>query len=116
MNTDNNPVTGKPYYSSGLTFNRDVLPAGADGYCIPPGGWLTAILLRRLESGDVRAELTDPAGYALFTDLEIPYYTDRFGKWFEPIPNMSTATPFVLQFAPGAPAIEIMTINREAVR
>ncbi|HEY1706409.1 MAG TPA: hypothetical protein VGG75_42595 [Trebonia sp.] len=92
-------------------------PAEASIY-VRPGGWLCAILVRRVDPGNdpvVKIELTEPNG-ALFADFTLSGYSDRGGLQLpEPIPNMDAAAPYELRCVQGAQLLQVITIDRVPV-
>jgi hypothetical protein len=102
-------------YTNGLISGRLTMPAGAEHVHLPPGGWLTGVIVRKLDHAraDLRFELTDCNLVPLYADLTVPVDLTEHGVWFEPVPNLNSAHPYVLRCPAGCPPIEILTINRE---
>lgn len=103
-------------YTSDLVFDMIRTEAGdmRTGWQIPPGGWLAAILVRKLDypHKDLQFELTDYDGSALYASFTVDQLLNCGGIMLpEPIPNVNAACPYVLKIPAGCPALEIITVN-----
>jgi hypothetical protein len=108
-----------PPYTDELLYNRYIMPAG-NGLSrqeleLTPGGYLTALMATKIKGNAeslsfILVSKGDPLTiYAQFTVK--PLFTCG-GKWFDPIPNLNAAYPYVLVIPPNAPELEIISVDR----
>jgi hypothetical protein len=110
----------------------DRFPAEYDSYAIPPGGWLVAVTAQfdrqradysipddMERNKPIHIEITDTNGAALHGGFDIDWHIgyDQGGIVFlEPLPNVSTAHPYILQVKSAHPHLLVYSLNCWHVR
>jgi hypothetical protein len=103
-------------YTNQLTYNTDYLRSFPHPYyVIPVGGWLSAIMVKKLGSADdLLFELTDENYMALYADFTVEAIMSCGGVMLdEPLPNVNTRFPYYLTLPGNCPDLEIITVNRQ---
>jgi hypothetical protein len=105
-------------YTAELVYDMYHAPAHLAAYVIPPGGWLSAILVKKMgTASDIRFELTDNNHDALYADFTLYSMLWCGGVQLkEPIPNVNVTQPYILKILDDAPELEIITVNRMIAR
>jgi len=101
-------------YTDELVYDTYRAPAHMTAYQMLPGGFLSAVLVRRLGiSDDVRFEVTDYDGHALYAEFTLSCVLTCGGVMLkEPVPNLDMRFRYLLRALDDAPELEIISVNR----
>lgn len=102
-----------------LHLTQFVVRAEYDTFYLPPTGHLCDVLVETNLAGpwyknDVRCEITDCDQIGLFADFTIPSgsgYHCGGVRFKEPVPNVNSATPYVLRFLDEHPDVRVSLVS-----
>jgi len=94
-------------YTDELVYDTYRAPAHLTAYQMLPGGFLSAVLVRRFgPSDDVKFEVTDYDGLALYAEFTLSHMLMCGGVMLkEPVPNLNARFRYVLRALDDAPEL-----------